>query len=42
MTINRKLCDEDIFVEGLIAGRASGESQQSIAKWLSARDEPAP
>jgi hypothetical protein len=29
--------DEDISVEGLIAGNASGESQQSFAKWLSAR-----
>ena len=29
--------DEDISVEGLIAGRPSGESQQSIAKWLNAR-----
>ena len=29
--------DEDISVEGLIAGKGSGESQQSIAKWLSAR-----
>jgi hypothetical protein len=29
--------DEDISVEGLIAGRASGESQRSIAKWLRER-----
>jgi len=29
--------DEDISVEGLIAGRASGESQQSFAKYLSER-----
>src|SRR5437016_12890667 len=29
--------DEDISVEGLIAGRPSGESQQSSAKWLNAR-----
>lgn len=29
--------DEDISVEGLIAGRPSGESQQSLAKWLQAR-----
>jgi hypothetical protein len=27
--------DEDISVEGLITGKASGESQPSIAKWLS-------
>src|SRR5437667_207267 len=26
--------DEDISVEGLIAGRPSGESQQSFANWL--------
>src|SRR5689334_19361415 len=26
--------DEDISVEGLIAGRPSGESQPSLAKWL--------
>jgi hypothetical protein len=29
--------DEDISVEGLIAGRPSGESQQSLAKWLQRR-----
>lgn len=29
--------DEDISVEGLIAGKPSGESQQSFAKWLQAR-----
>ena len=29
--------DEDISVEGLIAGRTSGESQQSFAKWLQSR-----
>lgn len=29
--------DEDISVEALIAGRPSGESQQSFAKWLRAR-----
>ncbi|MBM4386438.1 MAG: DUF2442 domain-containing protein [Deltaproteobacteria bacterium] len=26
--------DEDISVEGLIAGKASGESQSSFKKWL--------
>src|SRR3954468_2455702 len=31
--------DEDISVEGLLAGKSSGESQQSLAKWLSARGE---
>ncbi len=29
--------DEDISVEGLLAGRASGESQASFKKWLAAR-----
>ena len=29
--------DEDISVEGLLAGRASGESQSSLRKWLKAR-----
>ncbi len=29
--------DEDISVEGLLAGRPSGESQRSLRRWLSAR-----
>jgi len=29
--------DEDISVEGLLAGRPSGESQTSLRKWLAAR-----
>jgi hypothetical protein len=29
--------DEDISVEGLLLGRASGESQKSLAKWLESR-----
>ena len=29
--------DEDISVEGLIAGRPSGESQRSFNRWLEAR-----
>jgi hypothetical protein len=29
--------DEDISVEGLLAGRPSGESQSSFKKWLEAR-----
>jgi hypothetical protein len=29
--------DEDISVEGLLAGRPSGESQESFKKWLSRR-----
>lgn len=29
--------DEDISVEGLLAGKPSGESQESFKKWLDAR-----
>jgi len=29
--------DEHIGVEGLLAGRRSGESPQSLAQWLAAR-----
>lgn len=29
--------DEDISVEGLLTGRASGESQVSLKKWLASR-----
>lgn len=29
--------DEDVSVEGLIAGKPSGESQSSFAKWLAGR-----
>lgn len=29
--------DEDISVEGLLAGRPSGESQQSFKRWLESR-----
>ena len=29
--------DEDFSVEGLLLGRASGESQKSFAKWLESR-----
>jgi hypothetical protein len=29
--------DEDISVEGLLAGRPSGESQTSFKKWLASR-----
>ena len=29
--------DEDISVEGLLAGKRSGESQASFGKWLAAR-----
>ncbi len=30
--------DEDISVEGLLAGKSSGESQESFRKWLVGRD----
>jgi Protein of unknown function (DUF2442) len=33
--------DEDISVEGLLAGRPSGESQKSFKKWLATRGRPA-
>ena len=29
--------DEDISVEGLLAGRRSGESQQSLKRWVESR-----
>ena len=29
--------DEDMSVEGLLAGRPSGESQRSLQRWLSGR-----
>ena len=29
--------DEDLSVEGLLAGRASAESQQSLQRWLAGR-----
>ena len=31
--------DEDISVEGLLAGRPSGESQASFARWLQSRKQ---
>ena len=31
--------DEDISVEGILAGRPSGESQASLKKWLESRME---
>lgn len=33
--------DEDISVEGLLAGRPSGESQASFQKWLASRSQRA-
>ena len=35
--IHWEAIDEDISVEGLLAGRPSGESQASFKKWLDAR-----
>ena len=35
--IHWKDLDEDISVEGLLAGRPSGESQTSFKKWLATR-----
>jgi hypothetical protein len=35
--IHWEAVDEDISVEGLLAGRPSGESQSSFQKWLAAR-----
>jgi hypothetical protein len=32
--------DEDLTVAGLLAGRRSGESSQSLKKWLEARKAP--
>lgn len=31
--------DEDISVEGIVAGRPSGESQQSLQRWLEMRSK---
>jgi hypothetical protein len=32
--------DEDISVESLLAGRRSGESQESLRRWLETRRDP--
>jgi len=32
--------DEDISIEGLLAGRPSGESQTSLEKWIRSRTHP--
>lgn len=32
--------DEDIHVEGLLAGRRSGESEKSFQRWLDGREKP--
>jgi len=34
--------DEDISVEGLLGGRRSGESQQSLKRWFEARTSARP
>ena len=36
--IHWEAIDEDISVAGLLAGRASGESARSFARWLAARE----
>jgi hypothetical protein len=35
--IHWEALDEDISVEGLLAGRPSGKSQQSLKAWLAER-----
>lgn len=35
--IHWEAIDEDVSVEGILAGRPSGESQSSFKKWLEAR-----
>lgn len=39
--IHWPLLDEDISVEGLLAGRHSGESQASLHRWLESRSRDA-
>lgn len=36
--IHWPLLDEDVSVEGLLAGRRSGESRQSFERWLRGRN----
>lgn len=38
--IHWELLDEDISVEGLLAGKPSGESQSSLKRWLEKRKTP--
>ena len=40
--IHRPALDEDISVEGLLAGRRSGESQQSLKRWVESRTATRP
>jgi hypothetical protein len=35
--IHWPMLDEDVSVENVLAGRASGESQRSLKRWLSQR-----
>jgi hypothetical protein len=35
--IHWEALDEDLSVEGLLAGRSSGESQRSLKRWLESR-----
>lgn len=39
--IHWEALDEDVSVEGLIAGRPSGESQASLKRWIQSRTTPA-
>ena len=36
--IHWEVIDEDISVEGILAGKPSGESQKSLKKWLQGRN----
>lgn len=38
--IHWDLLDEDISIDGLLAGKPSGESQGSFKKWLASRQNP--
>lgn len=40
--IHWPLLDEDISVDGLLAGRRSGESQQSLKRWFESRKSARP
>lgn len=39
--IHWPLLDEDVSVEGLLAGRSSGETQASLHRWLKSRSRGA-
>jgi len=41
MGIHWEDIDEDISIEGLLAGKPSGESQESFKKWLDRRSQKA-